>query len=52
MILALAGLGYAAYLTWLELFVIGAICWWCVASALVLACLAGLTTWRAWHSAA
>lgn len=33
--LALTGTLYSAYLTYLELFVIGAICQWCVASALV-----------------
>ena len=32
---ALTGTLYSAYLTYLELFVIGAICQWCVASALV-----------------
>ncbi len=34
---ALSGLGvlFAAYLTWLELFVIHAICRWCVGSALI-----------------
>ena len=34
---ALTGALYSAYLTYLELFVIGAICQWCVASALVVA---------------
>jgi len=33
--LALAGTLYSAYLTYLELFVIGAICPWCVASAVL-----------------
>ena len=33
--LALAGTAYSAYLTYVELFVIDAICSWCVASALV-----------------
>lgn len=37
---ALVGTLFSAYLTYLELFVIGAICQWCVASAvLVAACL-------------
>ncbi|HEX7058967.1 MAG TPA: vitamin K epoxide reductase family protein [Solirubrobacterales bacterium] len=31
--LALAGFGFSVYLTYLELFVIDAICQWCVASA-------------------
>ncbi len=33
--LALSGMLYSAYLTWLELFVIDAICAWCVTSALL-----------------
>ena len=40
--LALAGLLYSAYLTYLEVFVIGAICPWCVASALLLAGIFGV----------
>ena len=34
---ALVGFGFSAYLTYLELFVIDAICQWCVASALLMA---------------
>lgn len=34
--LSLSGAGYAAYLTYVELWVIDAICLWCVASAVVL----------------
>jgi uncharacterized membrane protein len=41
--LALAGAGFSAYLTYLELAVIDAICQWCVASALVMAALAGVS---------
>jgi uncharacterized membrane protein len=33
---ALVGFGFSAYLTYLELFVIDAICQWCVASAVVM----------------
>jgi uncharacterized membrane protein len=33
---ALIGFGYSVYLTWLELFVIDAICQWCVASAVLM----------------
>jgi uncharacterized membrane protein len=33
---ALIGFGYSAYLTYLELFVIDAICQWCVASAVLM----------------
>ena len=35
--LALAGAGYAAYLTYVELWVLNAICVWCVTSAVLLA---------------
>jgi uncharacterized membrane protein len=45
--LALAGLGFSVYLTYLELFEIDAICQWCVASAVVMAALAALTVLRA-----
>ncbi|GBD11542.1 Vitamin K epoxide reductase [bacterium HR23] len=49
-VLALGGLGFSAYLTWLELFVIYAVCWWCVASAVVVALLTGVTLRRAWRA--
>jgi uncharacterized membrane protein len=45
--LALAGLGFSVYLTYLELFEIHAVCQWCVASAVVMAALAVLTVLRA-----
>jgi len=35
--LALSGVLYSGYLTWVELFVLDAICLWCVSSALVIA---------------
>lgn len=47
---ALSGLVYAAYLTWIEVAVIDAICQWCVASAvltLILALIEGVLLWRA-----
>ncbi len=34
-LLAAGGLGFSAYLTYVELFVLDAICWWCVTSAVV-----------------
>ena len=34
-ILAAGGVAFSGYLTYLELFVIHAICWWCVTSAVV-----------------
>ncbi|MBA3450885.1 MAG: vitamin K epoxide reductase family protein [Chloroflexia bacterium] len=46
---ALGGTVFAAYLTWLEVAVIGAICQWCVVSAVLtslLAIFAGLAVWR------
>jgi uncharacterized membrane protein len=43
--LAFAGALYSGYLTYLEFFLIGALCPWCVASALILACLLVLTAW-------
>jgi uncharacterized membrane protein len=36
LLLALIGTGFSAYLTYLELFTIDAICQWCVASAVVM----------------
>ena len=44
--LAVSGCGFSAYLTYLELFVIHAICQWCVASAILLTLLAVLAVWR------
>ncbi|MEX0993270.1 MAG: vitamin K epoxide reductase family protein [Solirubrobacterales bacterium] len=38
-LLSLVGVGFSGYLTYLELFVIDAICQWCVASAVVMALL-------------
>jgi uncharacterized membrane protein len=36
LVLALIGVGFSAYLTYVELFVIDAICQWCVASAVLM----------------
>ncbi len=44
---AVVGFGFSAYLTYLELFVIDAICQWCVASAVLMALLLGLNVARA-----
>jgi uncharacterized membrane protein len=44
--LSLVGFGYSAYLTWLELARIDAVCQWCVASAVCMTALAVLTTAR------
>ena len=45
-LLGLVGVGFSIYLTYLELFVIDAICQWCVASAVVMAALAAVTVIR------
>ena len=44
---ALVGFGFSAYLTYLELFVIDAICQWCVASAVTMTVLLALNLARA-----
>ena len=44
--LALIGFGYSIYLTYLELFVIDAICQWCVVSAILMTVLFALGTVR------
>lgn len=48
-VLALGGVGFSAYLTYIEMFVIEAICVWCVASAIIIVLLAivgGINLWR------
>jgi uncharacterized membrane protein len=47
LLLALVGFGFSAYLTYLELFVIDAICQWCVASAALMTLLLILNAARA-----
>jgi uncharacterized membrane protein len=44
---ALIGFGFSAYLTYVELFVIDAICQWCVASAVLMTLLLVVTVLRA-----
>lgn len=47
--IALAGVAYAAYLTYIELFVIDAICQWCVSSAVIttlICAIEGVGVWR------
>lgn len=51
LLLALVGFGYSAYLTYLELFVVDAICQWCVASAVLMTVLMVLNTIRAYRYA-
>jgi uncharacterized membrane protein len=48
---ALVGFGFSAYLTYLELFVIDAICQWCVASAVLMTALFALNGYRAFRFA-
>jgi uncharacterized membrane protein len=45
-LLALVGFGYSAYLTYLELDVIDAICQWCVGSAVVMTAIAAVAVAR------
>jgi len=45
-VLALIGLGYSVFLTYLELFKIDAICQWCVASAVLMAVLFAVNATR------
>jgi uncharacterized membrane protein len=47
LLLALVGFGFSAYLTYLELFTIDAICQWCVASAALMTLLLGVNLIRA-----
>src|SRR5712692_9369791 len=47
LMLALVGFGFSAYLTYLELFVIDAVCQWCVLSALLMTILLVLSSARA-----
>ena len=46
-LLALAGFGFSAYLTWVELVEIEAVCQWCVVSAVLMTGLALTTAARA-----
>jgi uncharacterized membrane protein len=46
-LLALIGFGFSAYLTWVELVEIDAVCQWCVVSALLMTALAVSTVARA-----
>lgn len=48
--LALVGFLFSAYLTFIELFVIDAICQWCVASACLWTAMAVVECWR-WRAA-
>jgi uncharacterized membrane protein len=45
-LLAFAGFGFSAWLTYVELFEIDAICQWCVASAVIMTALAVVTSLR------
>ena len=42
-VLSLGGVGFSAYLTYLEIYVIEALCAWCVASAIIITVLAIVT---------
>jgi uncharacterized membrane protein len=49
-VMALGGVAFSAYLTFLEPFVIGATCAWCLTSALVMLLLLWLTAPRGWKA--
>jgi uncharacterized membrane protein len=51
LVLSLVGFGFSAYLTYLELFVIEAICQWCVASAILMTVLLLINAARAFSYA-
>lgn len=48
--LAFAGALFSGYLTAIELWVIHAICQWCVASAVLVAAIAAIEGWRVWKA--
>jgi uncharacterized membrane protein len=48
-LVALVGTLFSAYLTYLELFVIHAICEWCVASATIMVAALLCAAFRVWH---
>ena len=50
LLLSLGGVGFSIYLTYIEIYVIEALCSWCVASAIIISLLAivsGISLWRA-----
>ena len=51
LLLALVGFGFSAYLTYLELFEIDAICQWCIASAVLMTALLVVNGIRAFRFA-
>ena len=46
----LGGVIFSAYLTAMEIWVIHAICWWCVSSATVMVVLFAISTMRVWNA--
>ena len=50
LLLALGGVGFSVYLTYLEIYVIEALCAWCIASAIVITLLALVDTAALWVS--
>jgi uncharacterized membrane protein len=48
-LLAFAGLLFSGYLTAIELWVINAICQWCVVSAILVTVIAVIEGWRVWR---
>lgn len=48
LLLALGGVGFSIYLTYVEIYLIQALCSWCVASAIVITLLALTQAWNLW----
>jgi len=48
-VLSLVGVGFSVYLTYLEIYVIEALCAWCVASAVIITLLAVVDAFAAWQ---
>lgn len=49
-IATLVGFIFSGYLTAMELFVIHAVCWWCVASAIVVTVMFGIAAFKVWNA--
>jgi uncharacterized membrane protein len=50
LLLSLGGVGFSIYLTYLEIYVIEALCAWCIASAVIIALLLVTNAIAAWQS--
>lgn len=50
-LLSLGGLAFSAYLTYIELYIIQAVCSWCVSSAIIITLLATASAVNVWRTA-